>query len=95
MIWPHPDRPLAARKGTLSGKLQDIPAPAGWGQKKKLELDRWSHSGLVGWSQEHPVESVKEDPDLREAASHADRVAAGDLVAVGAGRAGKLSRRAR
>ena len=53
---------------------------------------RPSHKG--GAAKGHrELQVVKEDPDLREAASHADRVAAGDLVAVGAGSAGKLSRR--
>src|SRR6266849_9030184 len=58
MFRPHHDRPLAARKGTLPGKLQDVLAPVGWGQKK-LELARWSQFDLVGWGPEHLLESAR------------------------------------
>jgi hypothetical protein len=58
MFRPHRNRPLAARKGALPGKLQDVLAPASWGQKK-LELARWSQFGLPMWGQEHQVESIR------------------------------------
>src|ERR1700730_9107107 len=44
----HPDRPMAARKGTLPGKLQDVVARRG-GARRKLGLARWSRFDLVGW----------------------------------------------
>src|SRR6266536_3074343 len=48
---PNPQRPLAARKGALPGKLQEVPAPAGWGQEK-LELMWWGQFDFIEWSQE-------------------------------------------
>jgi hypothetical protein len=68
-----PDRPLAARKGTLPGKLQDVLGPARWGQKK-LGLARWSRFDLVRWSQGLPVES---GPQAAQAAYAAYRAAGG------------------
>src|SRR5712692_3463379 len=56
MIRPHPDQSLAARKGTLPGKLQDVLTPAGWG-RKKLELATWGRCGLERWGQEHLAET--------------------------------------
>jgi len=66
---PHQDRlrrssgpiwisPWQRRKRLLPGKLQEAPAPAVWGQVK-LELTWWAQFDLVGWGQEHLVETVQ------------------------------------